>query len=101
MNAGKLRDRVTLQARQSGADAWGQPIEDWADVATLWAHVRFLSGVEAVKAGAETASATASVRIRPCAVTTAHRLMIAGKSYDITAVLPALTHIDLTVKESP
>ncbi len=103
MNAGKLRDRVVLQSREAGTDAWGQPLEGWADVALLWAHVRFLSGVEAIKSGAETATATAtaSVRIRKRDVTTAHRLLIAGKPYDITAVLPALTHTDLTVKDSP
>lgn len=101
MNAGKMRDRVTLQVRAAGTDAWGQPLEGWADVATIWADVRFLSGVEAVRAGAERASATASVRIRPRAVTTAHRLLIAGKPYDITVVLPALGRIDLTVKETP
>ena len=27
MNAGKLRDRVILQSREAGADAWGQPLE--------------------------------------------------------------------------
>ena len=84
-----------------GKDAWGQPLEGWVDVARLWANVRFLSGVEAIKSGAETATATASVRIRKRDVTTAHRLLIAGKPYDITAVLPALDHIDLTVEDSP
>ena len=101
MNAGKLRDRVVLQSREAGTDAWGQPLEGWVDVARLWANVRFLSGVEAIKSGAETATATASVRIRKRDVTTAHRLLIAGKPYDITAVLPAPDHVDLTVEESP
>ena len=101
MNAGKLRDRVILQSREAGADALGQPLEDWVYVAKLWANVRFLSGVEAIKSGAETATAKASVLIRRRDVTTAHRLLIAGKPYDITAVLPAPDHVDLTVKESP
>ena len=101
LNAGKMRDRPILQARQSGTDALGQPLEDWVYVAKLWANVRFVSGVEAIKSGAETATAKASVLIRRRDVTTAHRLLIAGKPYDITAVLPAPDHVDLTVKESP
>lgn len=101
MNAGKLRDRVVLQSREAGTDAWGQPLEGWADVARLWAHVRFLSGVEAIKSGAEATTAKASVLIRRRDVTTAHRLLIGGKPYDITEVLPALDHMCLTIKESP
>ncbi len=101
MRAGTLNERITLQRMAEGQDAWGQPLEGWVDVARLWANVRFLSGVEAIKSGAETATATASVRIRKRDVTTAHRLLIAGKPYDITAVLPALDHIDLTVEDSP
>ena len=101
MRAGTLNERITLQRMAEGKDAWGQPLEGWVDVARLWANVRFLSGVEAIKSGAETATATASVRIRKRDVTTAHRLLIAGKPYDITAVLPAPDHVDLTVKESP
>ncbi len=101
MNAGKLRDRIVLQARQSGVDELGQPVEVWADVATLWAHVRFLSGLELVKSGAESALVIGSVRIRPYAVDPTMRVAFSGLHFDITSVLPSLDYTDLTIKELP
>lgn len=85
----RMRDRVTLQQRQSGQDAAGQPSQTWADVATVWADVRRLSGIEAIKAGADTATVRASVRVRwRSGVDAGMRLVIDGQAHDIEAVLP-------------
>ena len=89
MPAGKLNQRVTLRQRQSGQDAIGQPLTAWVDVAPLWADVRFVSGIETIKAGRETSTARASVRIRAMAgVTPQMRLQIDGRDYDIVDVVP-------------
>lgn len=68
MRAGSLRERVTIQAATTVQDAYGEPIETWANLATnptVWANVgsrasgeRFISGAEQVQA---------SVRPRGCA----------------------------------
>jgi SPP1 family predicted phage head-tail adaptor len=64
MNAGELDTRITIQRRQSGRDSVGQPVETWTDVCTCWASVKFPTGLETIRAGAQTATTRASIRIR-------------------------------------
>lgn len=97
--AGTLRHRVTLQQPASGQDAAGQPATGWVDVATVWADVRHASGLETIKADAQTAMRKASIRIRYRAgMDPAMRVVHDGDVYEIKAVLPDRTgraHIDL------
>ena len=87
--AGNLRRRVYIQARSTGQDALGQPVETWATVVTVWADVRFLSGLESIKADTPVDVVSASIRIRYRAgVLPAMRLLYAGAVFDIKAVLP-------------
>lgn len=89
MRAGTLSRRVTLQAKTGGVDPIGQPLpESWQDVATVWANIRFTSGLEAIKADAETSIAKASIRIRYRQVDAGMRVIYHGKAYEIKAVLP-------------
>lgn len=44
MRAGTLRHRVTIRYLQKGRDEWGNPVEEWRDLATVWASVEGLSG---------------------------------------------------------
>ena len=64
MQAGTLNRRVTLQAPGTTQDELGQPITGWTDVATVWASVRHVSGLEAIKSGADVSVVKVSVRIR-------------------------------------
>jgi Bacteriophage head-tail adaptor len=64
MQAGKLRERITIRQRQATTDALGQPSTTWTDLAVVWAEARFVSGIETIKAGRETSTSRASVRIR-------------------------------------
>lgn len=90
MPAGKIKDRVTLLQRQSGQDELGQPSAAWVDVASLWAEVRFVSGIETIKAGRETSTSRASVRIRRrSGVVAAMRLRIGAVAYEIVDVIPS------------
>jgi SPP1 family predicted phage head-tail adaptor len=88
--AGSFNFRVVLQQRPSGQDAFGQEIAgDWIDVARIWADVRHLNGLEAIKGGADISVVRASVRIRYRAGINADmRLLIDGRPYDIRAVMP-------------
>jgi len=46
MNAGKLKDRITVQARGQTQDAYGEPLESWTDVLSAWGLVEELRGRE-------------------------------------------------------
>ncbi len=64
MQAGRLRDRITVLNITSERDNSGQPVETWHDGAETWAEVKGISGRELVAAGAETAVATIRVWTR-------------------------------------
>jgi len=99
MFAGQLKNKVTLQAQVDTVDTIGQPINDWVDVATVWAHIRHLSGVESIKAGADVSVSKASIRIRYRSdITPAMRVLFGSTVYQINAVLPdaaGRVHVDL------
>lgn len=89
MQAGRMNQRIVLQTQTAGVDAIGQPVSTWANTATLWAHIRYMGGLEAIKAGALTSSTQASVRIRyRTGITTGQRLLHGLTYYNITAVMP-------------
>ena len=83
-----LNHRVTLQTLTVGQDAIGQPLTAWTDTAFLWANVRYLSGLSAIKAGADVSLSKVSVRLRYTAVNAGQRVLHGGKVYAIEAVLP-------------
>ena len=103
MRAGQLRHLLTLQALVAGQDEIGQPVQTWTDVATDYGDVRFLKGLEAVKAGASTSVADCSIRVRYRAGVTAGMRYVEGSTvYDIQAVLPDATgkrYLDLACKQ--
>lgn len=46
MRAGRLRHRVTIQARSGTANAYNEPADSWSDVATVPAGIEPISGRE-------------------------------------------------------
>ena len=102
MRAGQLRTPIVLQQRTSGQDGAGQPVDAWTDLVTLWADVRTVGGLEAIKADAVAATTKASARIRWRAdVYAAMRVLIDGQPWQITAVLPDINHrrhVDLALE---
>ncbi len=96
MRGGQLRDLVSLQQQSSTQDEIGQPILTWTEVAKLWADVRYLSGLEAIKADAPTSISKVSIQIRKrSGITAAMRLVDAdGVIYQILDVLPDMQHRD-------
>lgn len=100
IRAGLLNRQVKIQQLTQIKDEIGQIIgTDWADVATVWANIRHLSGTEAIKADAPTSTVRASIRIRYRAgIDAGMRVLHGSTAYDIQAVLPdeiGRRHIDL------
>lgn len=91
MQAAKLNTRLSLQLQSTTQDGAGQPIKTWAEVAKLWADVRYQRGLESIRAGANTSASKVSIRIRHRAgVTAAMRLVhdTDGTVYNIQSTLP-------------
>ena len=102
MKAGMLNSRISIQQLSTGTDAIGQPVTTWADFASVWANIRYLSGIETVKADAQTSVVKASIRIRRRTdITPAMRVTYGATTFQINAVLPdeqGREHIDLSVE---
>ena len=88
MKAGSLNHRVEIQTQQNTFDDIGQPSTAWQTVAQLWANVRFVSGLSAIKSGADTSVVKASIRVRHGSFNAGQRVLHDGKVFDIQAVLP-------------
>lgn len=93
--AGALRERVRLQSPPSGDDLAGGQSGSWIDVATLWAAVDALSGVEAIDSGILTGITRYKVTLRLRAVATGQRFLWRGLQLDIRAVLPGINRADI------
>lgn len=104
IGAGDYPHQIRIQHRTGGVNEWEEPIPaGWADLTArpIWARVTHQSGHEAIKAGVDTSTVRANVRIRwRAGVDAGMRVVYAGKFYDIEAVLPGSTrqHLDLTCK---
>ena len=102
MKAGMLNSRISIQQLSTGQDAIGQPVTTWADFASVWANIRYLNGIETVKADAQTSVVKASIRIRRRTdITPAMRVVYGVTTFQINAVLPdeqGRQHIDLSVE---
>jgi len=86
----RRRNRLVQFKRLTGdVDELGQPVQTYADLVQVRANVRYLNGVETIKADAETAIAKASIRIAyRTNLTTADRAYLGATEFRITAVLP-------------
>jgi SPP1 family predicted phage head-tail adaptor len=89
LNTLPLNTRVTIQQRGTGTDAIGQPLpDDWTLLAVVWANVRHVSGLQAIKADTPVSVVKASVRIRwRTDVHAGLRLLVGAQVYNIAAVL--------------
>ena len=88
ISAGDLRQRITLQQRDSGKDTFGQQVTTWTTVATVWAKAEPLTGREFFQAG-QTQSAVDvrfSIRYRTD-VLPAMRVQWRNENYEIVAVI--------------
>lgn len=64
MDIGKFDKRITLQSRSATLDDYGQQINSWSDIATVWANVKPISGREKLRSMAIESTLTHTVAIR-------------------------------------
>jgi SPP1 family predicted phage head-tail adaptor len=64
MNIGKLRNKVELQNYTTSADSVGQPTKTWTTFATVWAHIKPMSGREVITAEQPIGETTHTITIR-------------------------------------
>lgn len=82
MRASSLSTRVYVLANAGGVDALGQPVETWTLAQSLWADVRYQTGLQSINADRLGSGGRASARIRQTAcskgITTGMRVVIGG-----------------------
>lgn len=92
MQIGSLNRRVTIQARDAGFDAAGQPVATWSDFATVWADIRSPSGLGAIRDMQGNLSASVaqySIRIRYREdIRPDMRVVHGAQVYDIRQAIP-------------
>lgn len=97
MDARRRNCRVLIQKLTAGQDDIGQPTQVWGNlIATgdgkIYANIRYLNGVETIKADATTPITKASISIgRRTDVTTAMRVTYGGTTFQINNILPDAT----------
>ena len=64
IDAGKLRERVTVQIASGTTNALGETVLTWANSTAVWASVEGVSARESVTAGQQDVSLTHRVRMR-------------------------------------
>lgn len=64
MRSGLLRERVRIEQFTAAADSYGQPLETWAELATVWGEVRPAASREGFAPGAGQVLAVATHRVR-------------------------------------
>jgi SPP1 family predicted phage head-tail adaptor len=79
---------VTFESRKTGRDEFGQPLEGWDVVATLWASVDPVSGRELMTAQQTQSEITHRIRCRYRAgIETAQRILFDGRAFDIQSAI--------------
>lgn len=86
MRAGNLRHEVAIQSRSTSQDEFGQPVETWSTVATVWASIDPISGREFIGKSGEAAQVSHRVVMRHTAVTPAHRILFGSRVFDVQHV---------------
>jgi SPP1 family predicted phage head-tail adaptor len=96
-----LNRRCTLQSKQAGVDAIGQPVDAWTDVLSFWGRIKVTSGYEIVKANATVQVNRVNIRSRYMLAAFADagmRVVHGDRIYNVEAVLPddaGREHVDL------
>lgn len=64
MKIGRLRHRITIQKYTATRDSFGADVEDWTDIANVWASITPVSGKEYYAAQQINAEITTKITIR-------------------------------------
>ena len=91
IDPGKLDRKIRFERGQAADGGLGaEPVGSWAELATVWAMVRFGTGQERRQAAAEGASQPATFRVVSTtatrSVTEQDRIAFDGRAWDIAAI---------------
>src|SRR5690554_282087 len=87
MRAGDLDRRITINRAGSVTNAYGEIVETWADLATVWAKVEPISDGERWRAAEVAAHVTTRFTIRwGLGVTPQDRILYEGREFEIAGV---------------
>lgn len=88
INAGNLRERVTVQQATESRNGIGETVLSWGTFATVWASVEGVSAREALTAGQNEVSITHKVQMRYLTgLTQRMRLQWRGRTLEIVSLL--------------
>jgi SPP1 family predicted phage head-tail adaptor len=88
MKIGKMRYRITLQYPMGTVDDWGNALDSWQDLATVWADIVPMSGREYLTASQATSETTYKIYIRYIPnINPKMRIIHNEQVYEINAVL--------------
>jgi len=92
MRAGKLRQRVTIQTKTETTNDYGEPVESWANSATVWGELTpLLAGTReafAQQSAQFQARVSWQCRLRWRELSPAtNRLVVNGTVYEITGAM--------------
>ncbi|MEI6317419.1 MAG: phage head closure protein [Pseudomonadota bacterium] len=84
MQAGRMREQVTLRQKSVTRDAMGGEVLTWSDFATVWAEAQPISGREFVALRAAQSEISIRFRMRYLAgVNTSMMVRWGGEDYDV------------------
>lgn len=88
MNAGKLRERVTVQIASGSTNTLGETVLAWSDSTSVWASVEGLSARESLTAGQQDTTVSHRVRLRYLpGLTNKMRFSWRGRTLEIISLL--------------
>jgi SPP1 family predicted phage head-tail adaptor len=88
IDAGKLRDRITVQIASGTTNALGETVLAWSDSSAVWASVEGVSAREALTAGQQETSISHKVRLRYLpGLTQQMRFAWRGRTLEIVSLL--------------
>ncbi len=88
MKIGRMRYRITIQFPCGTVDDYGNAIEDWQDLTTVWADIVPINGREYLTASQATSETQYKIYIRYIPNINAKMRVIHGEQvYEILAVL--------------
>jgi SPP1 family predicted phage head-tail adaptor len=88
MNSGRMRHRITIQQSTQTQDSYGEPIDSWAEYATVWASVEPVQGRELWAQQQVQSEITIRIRIRYLSgVTSAMRVLFGSRVLSIEHVI--------------
>jgi SPP1 family predicted phage head-tail adaptor len=87
LRAGDLDRRITIERPAAAQNGFGEDVPSWAEVATVWASKRDLTGAEYFRAASINAEITTRFRLRYLAGLTADmRIVIGSEIYVIASI---------------